>query len=113
LAARRVRLDSSLRRQVILKREINPFSSQSNFLPDAQFSWNRWPLREFRLESPDAGRLAQKMTAGTLFLIVLLFALVGAMPKWPHSAGWGYWPSGLIAISIVAVAIFMLAEGSS
>jgi hypothetical protein len=53
------------------------------------------------------------MTFGTFLLIILLFALVGAIPRWPHSADWGYWPSGLIAVSLVAVAIFMLAEGIS
>jgi hypothetical protein len=51
------------------------------------------------------------MTFATLLLIVLLFALVGAIPRWPHSADWGYWPSGLIALSLLVVAIFMLADG--
>jgi hypothetical protein len=53
------------------------------------------------------------MTLGTLLLIVLLFALVGTIPRWPHSADWGYWPSGLIAFSLFVVAIFMLTEGVS
>lgn len=51
------------------------------------------------------------MTFGTLLLIVLLFAAVGALPQWPHSAGWGYWPSGLLALSLVAVSVLILAEG--
>ena len=53
---------------------------------------------------------ALTMTLGTLLLIVLLFAAVGALPQWPHSAGWGYWPSGLIVLSLVAVTVLILAE---
>jgi hypothetical protein len=53
------------------------------------------------------------MNLGTLLVIVLLFALVGAIPRWPHSANWGYWPSGLIALSLFVVVILMLAEGVS
>lgn len=51
------------------------------------------------------------MTFATLIIIVLLFALVGAVPRWPHSADWGYWPFGLIAATLVIVALFMLVEG--
>lgn len=52
------------------------------------------------------------MTFGTLLLIVLLFAAIGALPQWPHSASWGYWPSGVIALTVVAVTILILADGT-
>jgi hypothetical protein len=53
------------------------------------------------------------MTLATLALIVLLFSLLGAVPVWPHSAKWGYWPSGLIAISIAVVAALSFVYGVS
>ncbi|MGH6925391.1 MAG: DUF3309 family protein [Propylenella sp.] len=53
------------------------------------------------------------MTPATLVLIVLLFALLGAVPVWPHSAKWGYWPSGLIALSIIVVGALTFVYGVS
>ena len=38
------------------------------------------------------------MTLGTILLIVLVLLLVGAIPSWPHSRGWGYGPSGGLGI---------------
>ena len=38
------------------------------------------------------------MTPGTLLLIVLVLLLLGAVPAWPHSRGWGYAPTGLLGI---------------
>ena len=43
------------------------------------------------------------MTLGTILLIVLLLLLVGAIPSWPHSRGWGYGPSGGIGLVLVIV----------
>ncbi len=51
------------------------------------------------------------MALGTLILIVLLFALIGALPQWPHSAEWGYWPSGLIALSLIVVGLLVVTDG--
>lgn len=34
------------------------------------------------------------MSLGTILLIVLILMLIGAIPSWPHSSGWGYGPSG-------------------
>jgi hypothetical protein len=31
---------------------------------------------------------------GTILLIILILLLIGALPAWPYSSGWGYWPSG-------------------
>jgi len=48
------------------------------------------------------------MSLGTILLIILILILIGALPTWPYSSGWGYYPSGglgLIAIlgSIIAL----------
>lgn len=48
------------------------------------------------------------MTLGTILLIVLLLMLVGAIPSWPHSRGWGYGPSGGIGLLLVIVIVLLL-----
>jgi len=51
------------------------------------------------------------MTLGTLLLIVLVLALLGAIPTWPHSRGWGYGPSGGIGVVLLIVLILFLMGG--
>jgi hypothetical protein len=48
------------------------------------------------------------MTLGTILLILLLLLLVGALPSWPYSRGWGYFPSGALGLILVIVLIFVL-----
>jgi hypothetical protein len=43
-----------------------------------------------------------------LLLIVLILLLVGALPTWPHSRGWGYAPSGGLGLVLLIVLILML-----
>lgn len=48
------------------------------------------------------------MGIGTILLIILILLLVGALPAWPYSTGWGYWPSGglgLIVVIVVALVV--------
>ena len=47
---------------------------------------------------------------GTILLIVLVLMLVGALPTWPHSREWGYYPSGGIGL-IVLILIILLLSG--
>jgi hypothetical protein len=44
----------------------------------------------------------------TILLIVLIVLLIGAVPAWPYSRGWGYYPSGLLGIVLVVVLIMLL-----
>jgi hypothetical protein len=44
----------------------------------------------------------------TILIIILILALLGALPTWPHSAGWGYYPSGGIGLILVIVIILLL-----
>ena len=44
----------------------------------------------------------------TVLLIVLILLLVGAIPAWPHSRGWGYGPSGLLGLVLVVVLVMAL-----
>jgi hypothetical protein len=48
------------------------------------------------------------MTLGTVLLIVLVLALLGVIPTWPHSRGWGYGPSGGIGLVLLIVLILFL-----
>ena len=48
------------------------------------------------------------MSIGTILLIVLVLILIGVLPSWPHSQGWGYYPSGAIGIVLVILVILLL-----
>lgn len=48
------------------------------------------------------------MSLGTILIIVLILLLVGAIPNWGYSRGWGYGPSGLIGVVLVVVLILLL-----
>lgn len=48
------------------------------------------------------------MSLGTILLIVLVLLLLGVIPSWPHSRGWGYAPSGLLGILVVIVLVLLL-----
>ena len=45
---------------------------------------------------------------GTILLILLILILVGALPRWPYSSGWGYYPSGGISLILIIVVILLL-----
>jgi hypothetical protein len=46
---------------------------------------------------------------GTILLILLILLLVGALPTWPHSKGWGYAPTGIVGtILIIVLVLFLL-----
>jgi hypothetical protein len=44
----------------------------------------------------------------TLLLILLVLALVGALPSWPYSRGWGYYPSGFVGLVLLILVLFAL-----
>jgi hypothetical protein len=48
------------------------------------------------------------MGLGTMLLIVLILLLVGAIPTWPHSKGWGYGPSGLLGVVVIILLVLVL-----
>ena len=45
---------------------------------------------------------------GTILLIILILLLIGALPAWPYSSGWGYWPSGGLGLVLLIVIILAL-----
>jgi uncharacterized protein DUF3309 len=49
------------------------------------------------------------MSARTILIVVLILLLIGALPAWPYSSGWGYYPSGglgLIVLILIVLALF-------
>jgi hypothetical protein len=44
----------------------------------------------------------------TILLIVLILLLLGALPTWPYSSGWGYYPSGGLGLILLVVVILLL-----
>jgi hypothetical protein len=45
----------------------------------------------------------------TILLVVLVLLLVGALPSWPHSRSWGYYPSGGLGLVVVVLLVLLLA----
>jgi len=48
------------------------------------------------------------MSTGLILIIILIVLLLGAAPAWPHSRGWGYYPSGGIGLILLIVLILVL-----
>lgn len=48
------------------------------------------------------------MSIGMIILIILVLMLVGALPAWPHSSGWGYGPSGGLGLVVLILVILLL-----
>lgn len=45
---------------------------------------------------------------GTILVIVLILLVLGAVPAWPYSSGWGYYPSGILGTILIVVLILVL-----
>ena len=48
------------------------------------------------------------MSLGTILLIILVLALIGAIPSWPHSSSWGYGPVGGLGLVLIIVVVLLL-----
>ncbi len=46
----------------------------------------------------------------TILIIILVLALIGALPSWPYSASWGYYPSGGVGLLLLLVIVLVLAR---
>jgi len=44
----------------------------------------------------------------TILIVILILLLIGALPTWPHSAGWGYGPGGLLGTVLIVIVILAL-----
>jgi len=48
------------------------------------------------------------MSLSTVLLIILILLLLGALPTWPYSTGWGYYPSGGFGLVVLLLVILLL-----
>lgn len=48
------------------------------------------------------------MSVGTIVLIILILILIGALPSWGYSRGWGYGPSGIVGVVVVVLLVLLL-----
>jgi hypothetical protein len=44
----------------------------------------------------------------TILVILLILMLIGALPRWGHSANWGYGPSGILGVILIVIVILLL-----
>lgn len=51
------------------------------------------------------------MSLSLILLIIVILLLVGALPTWPYSSGWGYYPSGGLGLLLVILLIVVLLRG--
>jgi hypothetical protein len=54
------------------------------------------------------GEIEERIMLGTVLLIVLILLLLAAIPAWPYSRSWGYYPSGFVGILLVVVVVLLL-----
>lgn len=50
----------------------------------------------------------QEVNMGLILLIIILLLLVGALPTWPYSSGWGYYPSGGLGLILLILVVLLL-----
>lgn len=48
------------------------------------------------------------MSIGTIILVLLILMLIGAIPTWPHSLSWGYFPSGALGTVLIVMLVLVL-----
>ena len=48
------------------------------------------------------------MTVGTILLVILILILIGALPSWGYSRGWGYGPSGIVGVIVIILLVLVL-----
>lgn len=60
---------------------------------------------------PDAafpGQRREETMLGTILIILLILLLIGALPTWPYSGGWGYYPGGGLGLILIIVVVLVL-----
>ncbi len=48
------------------------------------------------------------MSIGTILLILLVLLVIGALPSWPYSSGWGYYPSGGLGLALIVLLVLVV-----
>jgi hypothetical protein len=61
-----------------------------------------------RFAASVAASKEKHMSVGTILLIVLIVLLIGALPSWPYSSSWGYYPSGGLGLVVLVLLVLVL-----
>jgi hypothetical protein len=69
----------------------------------------RFPVDARQVRKDDDQPFAGGHMLGTILLILLILLLLGALPNWRYSSGWGYYPSGGVGLILIIVVILLLA----
>jgi hypothetical protein len=64
-----------------------------------------WRVTAAKCRTPVDG---ETRMLGTILLIILILLLIGAIPSWPYSRGWGYGPSGIVGVILIVLIILLL-----
>jgi hypothetical protein len=56
----------------------------------------------------DTDQRGNAMSLGTILLIIVILLLIGALPSWPYSSGWGYYPSGGLGLVLLILIILLV-----
>jgi hypothetical protein len=62
----------------------------------------------YLLALPTSGAPEDVKMLGTILLVILILLLIGALPTWPHSRSWGYYPSGGLGLILIIILILLL-----
>jgi hypothetical protein len=57
---------------------------------------------------PDRARRRGNVMLGTILIVILILLLIGALPTWPYSTGWGYYPGGGLGLVLIIVIVLVL-----
>jgi hypothetical protein len=82
--------------------------AQAGFHPPSGEAAGNFPGLAVLFASRPCGPRENMMTLGTILLIILILLLIGALPTWPHSRGWGYYPTGGIGLILLIILILVL-----
>ena len=74
-------------------------------LPDHDYAINLEPPAR---RVADITICEEKLTMNLILLIIVIILLIGALPTWPYSAGWGYYPSGGLGLVLLILIILLL-----
>jgi hypothetical protein len=70
---------------------------------DCATNWNFCDKHEFRFYEQE-----RNVMLSTILIIILILLLIGALPTWPYSSGWGYYPGGTLGLILIIVIILAL-----
>jgi Protein of unknown function (DUF3309) len=67
-----------------------------------------WNFRFLTTFSRQVGQVRGNVMLSTVLIIILILLLIGALPTWPYSSGWGYYPGGGLGLILIIVIILAL-----